>query len=108
MPSRARPNQLSVERVVVRSPYLVFGTSNPAQQEPVATGQKVYSYSESVFSMNEENGGPVYVKRNLTVLRLWDRRRCGSDDNRFNVALPRSLEICENSQYCHTSNDHQH
>ena len=48
--------------------------------------------------MNEENGGPVYVKRNLTVLRLWDRRRCGSDDNRFNVTLPRSLEICENSQ----------
>jgi len=58
--------------------------------------------------MNEENGGLVYVKQNLTRLRPRDRRRCGSDDNRFDVAVPRSLEIRKNSQNCHTNNDHQH
>jgi len=59
-------------------------------------------------SVDEENGGLVHVKRNLTLLRFWGRRRCQSDYDRFDVAMPQSLEIRKDGQHCQTNSDHQH
>jgi len=61
-----------------------------------------------VFWVNEENGGLVHVKRNLTLLRLGGRRRCQSDYDRFDVAMPQSLEIRKDGQHCQTNSDRQH
>jgi hypothetical protein len=73
------------------------------------TGEKVSSYQRwfQSCSMDEENGGVVYVKRKLT-LRLWSRRGCGSEHDRLDVAMPKPLEIRKNSQHCHTKSDRQH
>jgi len=63
---------------------------------------------DSVCLVDEENGGLMYVKRNLTLLRLWGRRsrRCNYD--RFDIATPKSVEIRENSQHRQTNNyDHR-
>ncbi len=63
---------------------------------------------DSVCLVDEQNGRLVYVKRNLTLLRLWGRRSCRSNYNRFDVATPKSLEIGKNSQHRQTNNDNQH
>ena len=63
---------------------------------------------DSVCLVDEQNGRLVYVKRNLTLLRLWGKRSCRSNYNRFDVATPKSLEIGKNSQHRQTNNDNQH
>jgi hypothetical protein len=110
MPSREHPIPLSVGRAVAQPLNLVFGMSRPLQKKSAETGQKVFSYQRWIgsSSVDEENGERMYVKRNLTLLRLWGRRSCRSNYDRFDVATPKSLEIGKNSQHCQTNNDNQH
>ena len=58
--------------------------------------------------MNEENGGLMYVKQNLTLLRLWGRRSNQSNSDRFDVAMPKPLKIGKKSQHRQTNDDDQH
>ena len=110
MLSLGRPAPFSVERVVVQRLNLVFGTRKSAQKESATTGQKLFSYQRWIWFVlvDEENGRLVYVNRNLILLRLWARRSCRSNYNRFDVATPKSLEIGKKSQHRQTNNASQH
>jgi hypothetical protein len=110
MLSLGRPAPFSVERVVVQRLNLVFGKRKSAQKQSATTGQKLFSYQRWIrfVLVDEENGRLVYVKRNLMLLCLWGRRNCRSNYNRFDVAMPKSLEIGKNSQHRHTNNANQH
>jgi hypothetical protein len=50
----------------------------------------------------------MYVKQNLTLLRLWGRRSNQSNSDRFDVAMPKPLKIGKKSQHRQTNDDDQH
>jgi hypothetical protein len=82
--------------------------ANQRKRNQQRQDKSFFHISGGLSLVNEENGGLMYVKRNLTLLRLWSRRSNQSNSDRFDVATPKTLKIGKNSQHRQTNNDDQH